>query len=101
LSALPFSGYLPQANPFGAYSQPQGLQSLQMAIQQLVQIVPVQLHQIQQLIQLVAQQQLHQTPQMHALQPFPIPYVGGPTGWLAAAQTGQPQAFTGQAGYVM
>jgi NAD-specific glutamate dehydrogenase len=64
-------------------------------LQQLVQFVPYQLQQLQQLIQLLTQHSSQfQQPQM--LQPFQIPPVGTP-GW----QTGQPQLFGGQPGYVM
>jgi hypothetical protein len=99
LPVVPLSGY---TGAFGGYPQQQQqqqfLQSIQIAIQQALQLVPQQLQQIQQLVQLLAQQS-HQMQHTHVLQPFQVPSIG-PSAWLTT-QAGQPQQFTGPAGYVM
>ena len=87
---------------FNPYAHQQTSQAVQQAlhfvpqqlqqIQQLVQVVPHQLQQIQQLLQLLAQSYQFQHSQP---QPFQSPL--GIPGW----QTGQPQMFGGQSGYVM
>ena len=97
LPGVPLSGY-PGMIASGSYTQQQLLHSLQAAVQQVLHVVPLQLQQIQQLLQLLAQQShpLH----TQGLQPFQMPFIGGPSGWLATPQTGYPQ-FSGQPGYVM
>ncbi len=98
LPVVPLSGYPAATGAFGVYPQQQFLQSIQIAIQQALQLVPQQLQQIQQLVQLLAHQS-HQMQHTHGLQPFQVPSIG-PSAWLTT-QAGQPQQFTGQAGYVM
>jgi len=98
LPVVPFSGYPVAPGSFGVYPQQQLLHSIQVAIQQALQLVPQQLQQIQQLVQLLAQQS-HQMQHTQGPQPFQIPSIGA-SGWLTT-QAGQPQLFTGQAGYVM
>lgn len=114
-SQLPW-GFAQQSGQFGGQfgSQvPQQLQQLQAAIhqlqhseyvqqqqiQQLLQIVPQQLHQIQQLIQLLAQQHVYQ--QQHAYQqPFsPSPWPGAQSFSTPGFGGTQPQMFGGQAGF--
>jgi len=112
----------PGANSWFGTQGLQPLQSLQVALQQLLQVefaqqqqlqhllqvVPLQLHQIQQLIQFVAQhayqQQSYQQPQLHNPQSFftggfPVQSFGGQSGWLGASQSNQPQIFGGQGGF--
>jgi len=100
----PYGHSLQGAVPQALHFVPQQLQQIQQLvqhlpqqlqqIQQLVQFVPYQLQQIQQLIQVLAQQP-YQSQHAQALQPFQPPM--GMSGW----QTGQPQLFGGQPGYVM
>ena len=104
--AQPFTPGLPATSlsgAFGAYGPQQTFQAAVQAlhfvpqqlqqIQQLVQVVPHQLQQIQQLLYVLAQSYQHQHSQV--LQPFQPPLAV--PGW----QTGQPQLFGGQPGYVM
>ena len=90
------SGY--PGTALGGYAQQQLLHSLHAAIQQVQQVVPLQLQQIQQLLQLLALQSHTHT---QGLQPVQMPFIGGPSGWFAGTQAGQPQMFSGQPGYVM
>jgi hypothetical protein len=85
---------------FGAYPQQQLLQWLQVAVQQALHVVPLQLHQIQQLVQLLAQQQqLYAAPYGQGPQPFQTAV--GQSPWFAGTQPSHAQPFGGQPGYVM
>jgi len=99
LSGLSLVGYPGTAAAFGPYPPQQLLQFLQLAVQQALYVVPLQLHQIQHLVQLLAQQ-FHHAPYGQGPQPFQIPSIGG-SPWLAATQSSQAQPFGGQPGYVM
>jgi hypothetical protein len=105
--AQPFTPGLPGASIGGAFGSYGPQQTLQAAVQQALHFVPQQLQQIQQLVQVIPhqlqqiQQLLHVLAQSHqyqysqVLQPFQPPLAV--PGW----QTGQPQLFGGQPGYVM
>ena len=100
LSGISLAGYPGTTGAFGLYPPQQVLQWLQVAIQQAVHVVPLQLHQIQQLVQLLlAQQQLYPTPYAQGLQPFQTTV--GQSPWFAATQSSHAQPFGGQPAYVM